>query len=45
MAGLDPAIHVVPLSTRIVMRKDVDARIKSGHDDYFGGAAKPNRDV
>ncbi|MBI5163234.1 MAG: hypothetical protein HY985_04950 [Magnetospirillum sp.] len=45
MAELDPAIHVVPLSTTIVMRKDVDARIKSGHDDYSGAAAKPNRDV
>jgi hypothetical protein len=29
MAGLDPAIHGFARLTR----KDVDARIKSGHDD------------
>jgi hypothetical protein len=28
MAGLDPAIHVLPQS-----KKDVDARHKAGHDD------------
>jgi len=29
MAGLDPAIHVLHL----VAKKDVDARVKPGHDD------------
>ena len=28
MAGLDPAIHVLPRGP-----KDVDARVKPGHDD------------
>jgi len=28
MAGLDPAIHVSPRRS-----KDVDARVKPGHDD------------
>jgi hypothetical protein len=30
MAGLDPAIHVLASSHR---KKDVDARVKPGHDD------------
>ena len=29
MAGLDPALHAAPLARP----HDVDARIKSGHDD------------
>jgi len=33
MAGLGPAIHV--LATK---RKDVDARLKAGHDDVKGRA-------
>jgi hypothetical protein len=28
MAGLDPAINVLPIA-----QKDVDARVKSAHDD------------
>jgi len=40
MAGLDPAIHVVGLAPPLpaaLMRKRVDARIKSGHDDDRSG--------
>jgi hypothetical protein len=31
MAGLDPAIHVLPVHTEVA-----DGRIKSGHDDIEG---------
>jgi hypothetical protein len=31
MAGLDPAIHV--LLFRITAKKDVEARLKAGHDE------------
>jgi len=31
MPGLDPGIHVDPLGG-----KDVDGRVKPGHDDLFG---------
>jgi len=32
IAGLDPAIHVVPQAERSAVRTGVDARNKSGHD-------------
>jgi hypothetical protein len=35
MAGLDPAIHVLPDCDR----KDVDARDKPGHDDLMRQSA------
>ncbi|RTM07217.1 MAG: hypothetical protein EKK33_31380 [Bradyrhizobiaceae bacterium] len=35
MAGLDPAIHVLPRDT-----KNVDARDKPGHDVVLGNMAK-----
>jgi hypothetical protein len=37
MAGLDPAIHVLATSKK----KDVDARVKPGHDDGESVAASP----
>jgi hypothetical protein len=33
MAGLDPAIHALPCE--VTVKKDVDARNKSGHDGLF----------
>jgi hypothetical protein len=33
MAGLDPAIHAFPSYDAF---KDVDARLKAGHDDAVG---------
>jgi hypothetical protein len=36
MAGLDPAIHVPASDDRVRKNhKDVDARVKPGHDDFF----------
>jgi hypothetical protein len=32
MAGLDPAIHASPR-----VQKDVDARLKAGHDEWVTG--------
>jgi len=34
MAGLDPAIHALTRGT-----KDVDARLKAGHDDEYETAS------
>jgi hypothetical protein len=34
MAGLDPAIHALKADAAAA-RKGVDARNKSGHDDFF----------
>jgi hypothetical protein len=47
MAGLDPAIHVFLLWST---SKDVDARVKPGHDDLrygrsFDGWCKARQDV
>jgi hypothetical protein len=36
MAGLDPAFHVLPAA----VPKDVDARVKPGHDGYFWGEGR-----
>jgi hypothetical protein len=36
MAGLDPAIHVLPFSN--YQKEDVDARHKAGHDRLYGSA-------
>jgi hypothetical protein len=36
MAGLDPAIHVLPAE----VLKDVDTRVKPGHDETLIGKAE-----
>ena len=40
MAGLDPAIHALPLGT-----KNVDARDKPGHDAWIERGARPRNDA
>jgi hypothetical protein len=37
IAGLDPAIHALAST-----KKDVDARLKAGHDNGNGGRAHEN---